>query len=109
MVGEPTSVSHVRDGVIRAEKEVECFTDTNLSQVVAECASRKPTEATSHMHRVHANLMGHARQGEPLVMGSSGHFEGMLEPGWRLAIESTGAKETKQLSREIVDLKSVLS
>jgi len=42
-------------------------------------------------------------------MRSSGHFEGMSEPGWRLAIESTGAKETNELSREIVYLTSVLS
>jgi hypothetical protein len=109
MVGETTGVSYVRYGVIRDEKAVECCTDTDLSAVVAECRSRKATKASSHMHRVHANLMSDARQGEPPVIDSSGHFEGMLEPKWRLAIESTRAKETKQLSGEIVDLRSVAS
>lgn len=107
MVGETTGVSYIRYGVIRDEKEVERCTDTDLSQVVAKCRSRKATKATSHMHKVHANLMSDARQGEPLVMDSSGHFESMLEPGWRLAIESTRAKETKQFSGKIVDLRSV--
>jgi len=61
VIREPASVGHVHNWHLRIE-EIECFADTNLGKMIAECAAQEPAKTARHMHGMNPNSKGEARQ-----------------------------------------------